>query len=81
MLYLVPHSVEKSYGVSRFSMIKDFEQEGIFLWDGTNSDNRDGYCVNTDEVKYDSARGWEAGVLHAWILMCSWKKKKRIYRW
>ena len=69
MLYLVPHSlVEKSYGVSRFSMIKDFEQEGIFLWDGTNSDNRDGYCVNTDEVRvlqYDSARG-----LEGWVVVC-----------
>ena len=69
MLYLVPHSlVEKAYGVSRFSMIKDFEHEGIFLWDGTNSDNRDGYCVNTDEIRvlqYDSARG-----LEGWVVVC-----------
>ena len=69
MLYLVPHSlVEKAYGTARFSMIKDFEQEGIFLWDGTNSDNRDSYCVNTDEVRvlqYDSARG-----LEGWAVVC-----------
>lgn len=69
MLYLVPHSlVERSYGASHFSMIKEFEKEGIFLWDGTNSDNRDGYCVNTDEVRvlqYDSARG-----LEGWVVVC-----------
>lgn len=69
MLYLVPPSlVEKSYGTSHFSMIKDFEREGISMWDGTNSDNRDGYCMNTDEVRvlqYDSARG-----LEGWVVVC-----------
>lgn len=47
---------------------KDFEQEGIFLWDRMNSDNRDGCCVNTDEVRalqYDSARG-----LEGWGVVC-----------
>lgn len=69
MLYLVPHSlVEKTYGTSHFSMSKKFEQEEIFFWDGTNSDNRYGYCVNTDEVRvlqYDSARG-----LEGWVVVC-----------
>ncbi len=69
MLYLVPHTlVEKKSGQTRFRMTREFEKEGIFFWDGTNSDNRNNYSTANDEVRllqYDSARG-----LEGWTVVC-----------
>ena len=69
MLYLVPHSlVKKTTCGSQFELRSQFEQNGIYYWDGTSANNRDGYSVNADEVRllqYDSARG-----LEGWTVMC-----------
>lgn len=69
MLYLVPHSlVKKEYGNSHFAYTQLFEQNGIFIWDGTSADNRDTYSVYDDEVRvlqYDSSRG-----LEGWTVIC-----------
>lgn len=69
MLYLVPHSlVKKNYSESSFTLRTQFEQNGIFIWDGTASSNRDGYSIDAEEVRllqYDSARG-----LEGWTVVC-----------
>lgn len=69
MLFLVPHSlVKKSGGESEFVYKSDFEKHGIYIWDGTNSINREGYTVVADEVRvlqYNSARG-----LEGWTVVC-----------
>lgn len=69
MLYLVPHTlVRKSYGESAFARKTQFEQNGIMIWDGTVSSNRDGYSIDAEEVRvlqYDSARG-----LEGWTVAC-----------
>ena len=69
MLYLVPHSlVKKTTCGSQFELRSQFEQNGIYYWDGTSANNRDGDSVNADEVRllqYDSARG-----LEGWTVMC-----------
>lgn len=69
MLYLVPHALVKKDGMDAcFSEKKAFEQNGIFFWDGTNSNTRENYSVRNDEVRvlqYDSARG-----LEGWTVVC-----------
>ena len=69
MLYLVPHSLVRKDGMdSCFAMKTEFENNGVFLWDGTNSNNRESYSVRNDEVRvlqYDSARG-----LEGWTVVC-----------
>lgn len=69
MLYLVPHSlVRKNFGNSEFSRKKEFETNGIYIWDGTGNVSRDGYSIESDEVRvlqYDSARG-----LEGWTVFC-----------
>jgi len=69
MLFLAPHSlVRKSGGESEFAYKSDFENHGIYVWDGTNSINREGYTVVADEVRvlqYNSARG-----LEGWTVVC-----------
>lgn len=69
MLYLVPYVlVSKKYGKSEFVRKKEFEQNGIFFWDGTSSSNREGYTIEADEVRvlqYNSARG-----LEGWTVVC-----------
>ncbi len=69
MLYLVPHSLVKRDGLdSYFSKKKDFEDNGINIWDGTNSNYRESYSVRSDEIRvlqYDSARG-----LEGWSVIC-----------
>ena len=69
MLYLVPHSLVRKDGMdSSFAMKTEFENNGVFLWDGTNSNNRESYSVRNDEVRvlqYDSARG-----LEGWTVVC-----------
>lgn len=69
MLYLVPHSlVKKKAGDNQFALKVQFEQRGVFFWDGTNAKNRDGYSIDTEEIRliqYDSARG-----LEGWTVVC-----------
>jgi hypothetical protein len=68
MLYLVPHNLVKNCSSGSFVMTDKFEENGIFLWDGTNEDIRDSYTVQSDEVRvlqYDSARG-----LEGWSVCC-----------
>lgn len=69
MLYLVPHSlVNKQGGDCRFALKTQFEQHGILFWDGTNPKNREGYSIDTEEIRliqYDSARG-----LEGWSVVC-----------
>lgn len=69
MLYLVPHSLVRKDGMdSCFARKTEFEKNGVFLWDGTNSNNRESYSVRNDEVRvlqYDSARG-----LEGWTIVC-----------
>lgn len=69
MLCLVPHAlVKKQYEDSEFLLKSQFEQQGILVWDGTSSSNRDSYPVNLQEVRvlqYDSARG-----LEGWTVVC-----------
>ena len=69
MLYLVPHAlVKRSYGDSSFSLKTKFEQNGIHIWDGTASNNRESFPIDAEEVRllqYDSARG-----LEGWTVVC-----------
>lgn len=69
MLYLVPHTlVKKKAEDVQFSLKSLFAENGILLWDGTSSKNRDSYSVNAEEVRvlqYDSARG-----LEGWTVIC-----------
>jgi hypothetical protein len=69
MMYLVPHMrVKKTYGKTEFVLTQEFEQHGIYIWDGTNSANRDRYSISHDEIRilqYDSARG-----LEGWTVVC-----------
>lgn len=69
MLYLVPYAlVKRNYGDSSFALKTKFEQNGIFIWDGTASNNREGYSIDAEEVRllqYDSSRG-----LEGWTVVC-----------
>ena len=69
MLYLVPHAlVKRNYGDSSFALKTKFEQNSIFIWDGTAASNREGYSIDAEEVRllqYDSARG-----LEGWTVVC-----------
>lgn len=69
MLYLVPHSlVGRNNGNNSFLLRREFEQNGIFIWDGTAANTRDSYSIDANEVRllqYDSARG-----LEAWTVIC-----------
>lgn len=69
MLYLVPYSqVKHQYGNAEFVNKEQFEKEGIRIWDGTNSECRDSYSINSEEhrlLQYDSSRG-----LEGWTVVC-----------
>lgn len=69
MLYMVPHAlVKKNYDDSSFALKTEFEQNGIYIWDGTANKNREGYSIDAEEVRllqYDSARG-----LEGWTVVC-----------
>lgn len=69
MLYVVPHSLVRKDGIdSHFAKKTEFEKNGVSLWDGTNSNNRESYSVRNDEVRvlqYDSTRG-----LEGWTVIC-----------
>lgn len=78
MMFLVPPSlVKKEIGTDKygnevitkeFALINDFRNQGIILWDGTNSDLRSEYVVNLNEhrvLQYESCRG-----LEGWSVIC-----------
>jgi len=78
MMFLVPPSLVKreigfdKYGhevfTKEFALINDFKNQGISLWDGTNSDLRSEYVVNLNEhrvLQYESCRG-----LEGWSVIC-----------
>ena len=69
MLFLTPHALcDKDEDNTFFSKKKEFEKHGIYIWDGTNADNRSEYTTRIDEsrvLQYDSARG-----LEAWTVVC-----------
>lgn len=83
MLYLVPHSlVKKQSGQTFFAKKKEYENQGIFIWDGTSYQNRDGYSINGEEIRllqYESSRG-----LEGWTVVCMdfdefWDEKSEEY--
>ena len=69
MLYLVPHAlVKKQAGEYQFCMKNQFERHDIFIWDGTDSQRREGYSIDANEIRllqYDSSRG-----LEGWTVVC-----------
>lgn len=68
MLCLVPHRLVNKENSKSFVMTDEFENNDIFLWDGTSEDIRDCYTVQSDEIRvlqYDSARG-----LEGWSVCC-----------
>jgi len=69
MMYLVPPSmVNHNDDRSFFLYKKQFESDGIFIWDGTDETQRDSYSIENDEIRllqYDSSRG-----LEAWTVFC-----------
>ena len=68
VLFLVPHNLVDKNQNNSFIYTNKFEDNGIFLWDGTNEKNRDSYTIQPDEVRvlqYESARG-----LEGWCVCC-----------
>ena len=69
MLYLVPHALVRKHTEGyHFAMKAQFEKKGILFWDGTNPLNREGYSINSEEIRllqYDSSRG-----LEGWTVVC-----------
>ncbi len=69
LLFIVPSTmVEINGGHRQFKKIKEFERQGILLWDGTNEDNRSDFAIDLNEsrvLQYESARG-----LEGWTVCC-----------
>lgn len=68
MLFLVPHSLVDKSQKDYFTLTNRFEENGIFVWDGTNENIRESFTTQADEVRvlqYDSARG-----LEGWCVCC-----------
>lgn len=69
LLMLVPPMlVSKTTGDNKFILKQNFENEGIFVWDGTCERTREEYSIDMDEIRvlqYDSARG-----LEGWTVIC-----------
>ena len=77
MMFLVPPGLvtkkkERKYGkdktIRSFCMIKEYEEKGIKIWDGTNTDLRTEYPVSLEEhrlFQYESCRG-----LEGWTVVC-----------
>lgn len=69
MLFLIPPNfVVKEGGKKRFSLLKDFQEKGFDLWDGTRADRRfNGFPqINQHRLlQYDSCRG-----LEGWCVVC-----------
>ncbi len=70
MLFLTPPQLVKKNedGKQYFSKIEVFKQNGIYLFDGTNTNLREKYPININECRlfqYDSCRG-----LEGWTVVC-----------
>ncbi|MDV6167766.1 AAA family ATPase [Flavobacterium sp. DG1-102-2] len=78
MMFLVPPNLVKKektkdkYGhetiCKSFAYLENYKNDGINLWDGTNSDLRSEYVVDLDEhriLQYESCRG-----LEGWSVVC-----------
>jgi DNA replication protein DnaC len=78
MLFIAPPSMVKSETVldnykkakkvQSFIYIKEFIQNGLKIWDGTNKDLRTEYPVDIEQrrlVQYESCRG-----LEGWVVVC-----------
>lgn len=67
MLFLVPNGLVTK-NPRKFTQKEIYADNGFFLWDGTNEDERKTYSQIGDEervLQYDSARG-----LEAWTVVC-----------
>lgn len=67
LLFLVPSSMVQKDS-RHFIYQKDFEDNGLFIWDGTNEEIRASFSIMGDEARllqYDSVRG-----LEAWTVVC-----------
>lgn len=67
MLFLVPNTLV-TREPRHFSEKRLYAENGIFLWDGTNEEERKSFSLLGDEVRvlqYDSSRG-----LEAWTVVC-----------
>lgn len=69
MLFLVPPNMVSDHsGRRQFRYKPEYEENGIFIWDGTNEEVRSTYPTVSDEIRllqYDSSRG-----LEAWTVFC-----------
>lgn len=69
MMFLVPPSlVDRSINERSFSKAQEFRNNGIKIWDGTNTDLRNEYSVDLESHKllqYESCRG-----LEGWTVIC-----------
>ncbi|MGB3849113.1 MAG: AAA family ATPase [Tunicatimonas sp.] len=73
MMFLVPPSlVERKRNTSgeerKFKKTKEFEDNGIIIWDATNKDLRTQYAVDLNQhrlLQYESCRG-----LEGWTVIC-----------
>lgn len=69
MMFLVPPSlVDRSVNERSFSKAQEFRNNGIKIWDGTNTDLRNEYSVDLESHKllqYESCRG-----LEGWTVIC-----------
>lgn len=68
MLFLAPASMVEKDDVKRFAYKRSFEDNGFFLWDGTDDETRKSFSATGNEerlLQYDSARG-----LEAWTVVC-----------
>lgn len=68
MLYLVPNTLVTHDEEASFCLIQEFEENGIFLWDGTNQKYRLDYAIDPNEARvfqYESSRG-----LEGWTVCC-----------
>ncbi len=68
LLFIVPPSLVVQNEERCFSLYKEFEHEGLLLWDGTNENNRLEYSIDIEQsrvLQYESVRG-----LEGWTVCC-----------
>jgi len=73
LLFLVPPSMVNKDQINgkevrQFSLAQKYSDMGVKIWDGSNTEIRSEYTINTDEhrvIQYDSSRG-----LEGWAVFC-----------
>lgn len=69
LLFITPSSlVQNELGQNSFKLLRQFEQNGLLLWDGTNENNRIDFSMDIEEsrvLQYESVRG-----LEGWTVCC-----------